>query len=281
MRILIILLIISVIGNFIGLFILYKYFKKTALVLELKEELLTKHKNLEIANSHLPTKIVFIHHSVGRNWLKEGGLLDSLTARKIAIQSATNRQGCEFAEETDMHNWVPKFQNSMNKIIHYDKTITGFYNDSRENEIIMFKPCYPNSNIVDESVDDSLENKKTIGQYKQYFEKLKIIFAKYPDKKFIYVTAPPMVPNNTSFKNAARAKEFNDWLLNEYRPSYLQESSLNNLYIFDLFEVLADDKSVLKQEYRRAENDSHPNKTGSQAATLAFLEFLEKNNNFR
>jgi len=279
MRIFVIMLIISVLGNMVGLFILYKYLKKTSQIQEMKEELMAKHKILEIANSYLPTRIVFIHHSVGRNWLREGGLLDSLTRRGIAIQSASNRQGCDFAEETDMHCWVPKFHKYMDQIIHFDKASDSFYNDSVENEAVMFKSCYPNSNIVMDGSDDSSKNSKTIQNYKTYFNDLTAIFARYPDKKFVYVTAPPMVPANTTKANAARAREFNNWLLTEYLPDYTLKTSLNNLYIFDLFDVLADDQSVLRQEYRRSENDSHPNKAGSQAATQAFLEFLEKNNN--
>lgn len=278
MRLLIVLLIISVLGNLVGLYALYKYFKKTDQVISMKEELAHKHETLQIANSYLPHKFVFIHHSVGRNWLRDGGLLDSLTRRGIAIQSATNRQGCAFAEETDMHNWVPKFKENMNAIIHFDKATEGFYNDSVENQIIMFKPCYPNSNIVAKSSDNNADDIKTLENYKKIFTDLTEIFKQYPDKKFLYITAPPMVPANTTLENAARAREFNTWLLNDYLAAYKLESGLDNLYIFDLFDVLADNQNVLKQEFRRAENDSHPNKNGSLAATKVFLKYLADKN---
>jgi hypothetical protein len=50
---------------------------------------------------------------------------------------------------------------------------------------------------------------------------------------------------------------------------------LNNIAVFDFFDVLADSVNYLKLEYQRSDTDSHPNKLGNQAATKNFLPFIK------
>ena len=115
----------------------------------------------------------------------------------------------------------------------------------------------------------------TMANYKATFQQLAEEFRKYPDKLYIYVTSPPLVPESTTAENAQRARQFNNWLKDEFLPDYRRETGLSNLMIFDLFAVLADENGYLKDEFRRdRQADSHPNSDGNRAAASGFMDFF-------
>ncbi|NOY88703.1 MAG: hypothetical protein GXO93_04825 [FCB group bacterium] len=275
MKILTIILIISLLGNIVGLLVLYKYFQKAQHVKNLEAKLTAKQEVLDRVNELLPKRLVFIHHSVGQNWINDGGLKDSLMELGISVQSAT--YGYDIGEKTDINDWLPKFENNLDKIFKFDNLAPHNQNDTLENEIIMFKSCFPNSDIISEGGKNGnpYDTTRTIANYEATFDSLKNIFSQHPRKLFIYVTAPPLVPLRTNPENAARARKFNNWMKTEFLKKYQEETKLDNFLVFDLFDVLADKNNVLKSEYRRNDRDSHPNAQASKAATKAFLKFLE------
>lgn len=272
MKILIAVLVISILGNLAGLFVLYKFQKKNAYLAVLEQKLKQKDETLKQVNKLLPKKLVFLHHSVGRNWLNDG-LREELMSHGIAVQSIT--YGDEVGEETDMNNWVPKFESNIEQIFNFG------YNDSEtQNDIIMFKSCFPNSDII--GVGDEKGNpyqpEKTLSNYHAVFDSLKTIFSAHPNKQFIYVTSPPLHKLKTNAENAARAREFTKWIKSDFVKRYKDETGLDNFIVFDLFDVLANDQNVLKDNYSDREGDSHPNYVANKAASKAFIKFLEENN---
>ena len=276
MRIVIALLIISILGNLFGLFILYKFMKKQKYVDELQHNLAVQNGLLNDLAANLPRQMLFLHHSVGRNWLNEGGLRDTLLSLGIGIRGAT--YGDDIGQETDICHWAPKFRQDMKKIFKFKAHPNQYFNGDRENDIIMFKSCFPNSDIVGDGVEpgDPAGGEKTLANYRATFAALKEEFSGYPDKLFIYVTSPPLVPSETTADRAGRARQFTDWISGEFASEYKQVTGLNNLLVFNLFDVLADDGDYLRAEYRRSEHDSHPNAAGSKAATEKFLAFLRE-----
>ena len=83
------------------------------------------------------------------------------------------------------------------------------------------------------------------------------------------------MPAETSNENAERVRRFNDWLINEYLPSYRADSGLDNFMIFDLFGFLTDENNVLKPEYRNKNpHDAHPNELANKLAAGEFMEFF-------
>jgi hypothetical protein len=278
-RILVIILIISIIGNIIGLIFAYRYFLGQRQIRRLDRNL--NEANVAMAGmkqaleSQFSKRLIFLHHSVGRGILFDGGLMDSLMRAGIIVNHAT--YGDEIGENTDICHWLPKFRDNMSKVLTFESHPENYYSDGRTNDIVMFKSCFPNSNIVEEGTapGDSVSNQQTMANYQAAFNQLKEEFEKYPDKLFIYMTSPPLVPEHTTPEKSERNHSFNDWLINEYLPQYRQESGLDNLYIFDLFDILADSNNVLKEEYRTGiSGDSHPNTRGSKAAAQAFMEFF-------
>lgn len=277
----IILLALIVVGLVIGLYISYKWIKTQRQLamaqMGVEGSYIVAEGLLDHLDKIYPLQMVFLHHSVGNGFMYKGGLRDSLLDLGVVIRSCT--YGDDIGEQTDMNHWLPKFQNDMSHIFKFKAHPNKYYTDDRSNEIIMFKSCYPNSNLTSDGSESgsATSSDKSIANYKAVFEGLKKEFAKYPDKLFIYVTAPPNVPAVTTPENAARAKTFNTWLQDEFLPSYTAETGLDNLKVYDLFSFLTDDDNYLKNEYRWQDNprDSHPNDNAKKAITRDFLKFFE------
>lgn len=278
-KIVVFILVISIIGNLIGAFALYKYFAAKRSIGYVKQDLARANKSLEdlteVLDRSYDKRMVFLHHSVGRGILYEGGLRDSLLDMGIVVKGAT--YGDEIGQHTDIKDWVPKFQNDMERILSFKAHPDRYYSGAMSNDIVMFKSCFPNSDISGEgqAPGNAVSPDKTVANYQEVFRQLKEEMARYPDKLYIYVTSPPLAAESTTAENASRARMFNEWLTKEYLPEYQKEAGQSNLAIFDLFGVLADDKGFLKEEFRRpGRGDSHPNASANQIAATSFMDFF-------
>ncbi len=243
--------------------------------------------------------LLFIHHSVGQNWL-DNSLRSALQAKSYTGQVNEITYGTELlpdsgrpaslgavpGDSTDMNTWLLWF----NDYAQHVKAFPG----SRVNTIIMFKSCFPNSDITDDGTepgdpfgDLTLANVKalyrhpagpgnTYGANGQWYHPLGDVFAANPDTLFIPVTSPPL--NNSSTGNAAahRARLFNIWLKGEWLTSYkAAHPGLNNVAVFDLFNEIANPDSGsypnrLKGAYGGATDDSHPNDAANAHLTAVF-----------
>ena len=286
-KVLIIVLAVSVIGNLVGLFIMYK-FLNTRDWLHQSETRLAEAQSAAAGLSEAvsamtarldettTTRMVFMHHSVGRGLLEKGKLREQLLNRGILVKGASF--GDELGDETDMNFWLNRFRTEMPKVLSFSAHPNIYRTDSVTNDIVAFKSCFPNSDIVAEGTEpgDPTVPVRTTANYKALFRELKQEFVKYPRTLFVYLTAPPLVPESTTPENAARARAFNTWVVNEFVPVYRQETGLSNFAVFDLHSVLAGPDNLLKAEYRRnIDGDSHPNTNASRAAVEAFLRFLD------
>lgn len=271
-KILLPILVISLIGNFLAILILYKFYRT-------RNELTAANKSVErltdILDEFYPTRMVFLHHSVGYGILRYGGLEDSLRKMGIMIKSAT--YGDDIGNKTDILDWLPKFRNDVDSILKFKSHPNLYYADDRANDIVMFKSCFPNSDITAEGEEpgDPLSRSRTITNLQAAFEQLRDETSKHPDRLFIYMTAPPLVPGATTPENALRARKFNRWLVNEFLPRYRLETGLENLVIFDLYDILAGDDNYLREEYRIGKpDDSHPNVEANKIIARKFMEFF-------
>ena len=107
-------------------------------------------------------KLIFIHHSTGENWLADGnGKLGIALKNNNYFVSDTNYGwGPDvIGDRTDTGNWWDWFRgSSSSRYMHalYDEfgqhsSYTRLSKDpdsSRENEIIMFKSCFPNLSLI-------------------------------------------------------------------------------------------------------------------------------------
>ncbi|MBN2201992.1 hypothetical protein JW777_08580 [bacterium] len=254
---------------------------------------------------------VFIHHSCGSNWLS-----NSLEAALIAKDYIDERNDITYGtvvspdggrpallgtagDNTNMNHWIRWFNDYLGGVRSHG-CATGF------NRIVMFKSCYPISNVSGAGTEpgDPFSGTQTIANYKAAYRHyngpgntysnggyiylpLEDIFAANPDILFVPVTAPSQTPyDDTNEDNARRARQFNDWLKNEWLPSYhAANPGLDNVAVLDWFDFLAypdghlTDPNFTKVEYRQNEfgSDSHPNATANSASTI---EFITREGNF-
>ena len=257
------------------------------------------------ADNNTEDDLIFIHHSCGSNWLSNS-LHDALLGKdyiderndityNVDLSPDSSRPDSlspTLGDKTNMHHWILWFNDYLNGVISH-----GCNNGI--NKIIMFKSCYPASNIESNGNEpgDPFVSSKTVANYKAVFrhpngpgnsyshndhiyKSLEDIFAENPDILFIPVTAPPRhyAPSDaTNDAQAHRARQFNNWLKNEWLNNYNSANpDLNNVAIFDWFDILSypDSHSShpnrLKSEYGGDSGNSHPNSNANSYSTQVF-----------
>lgn len=237
-------------------------------------------------------RLIFIHHSTGENWLADdnGGLGETLAENNYFVSDTNYGWGPDsIGDTTDIGHWWLWFRGPDSTTyleVLYDEDdqncdYTRLEDNPRgENEIIMFKSCFPNSALQgspDASVvdidDNSLKGESsgsdyhTVANAKGIYIDLLEYFKTKTDKLFIVITAPPL--SDSTYVDNARA--FNNWLVNDWLDDY----SYDNVAVFDFFDVLAD-PSTNTLKYPSGEGDDHPSKEGNILATGEFVPWLNQ-----
>jgi len=239
-------------------------------------------------------KLIFIHHSTGENWLNDGygGLGIALGQNNYFVSDTNYGWGPDaIGDRTDIINWTewfrgtesPRYMDALyNESGQYSPYTRSLSDPGGENEIIMFKSCFPNSEIEGNPDDppapgDSL----TVGNAKYIYNDLLNYFITRPDKLFVVITAPPV--QDPTY--AANALAFNTWLVYDW----LAENNYPyaNVVVFDFYNILThpdnhhrfwDGETEHSNNGRNTlfypSDDDHPNQTGSRKATSEFMPLL-------
>jgi hypothetical protein len=242
-------------------------------------------------------KLIFIHHSTGENWLMDGyGDLGRVLQENNYFVSDTNYGWGPNAvgDTTDIPDWLRWFRSSetpeiMAAIFSENRINSGDWSyferylsePGGENEVIMFKSCFPNSEL-DGSPNDSPGTYAdyTVAGAKYVYNEILQYFSSRPDKLFVVITAPP-VSDSTLAENA---RAFNNWLMSEWLVDY----EGNNVVIFDFYNVLTGRDhhhrlvdGQVEHTYREGadtlaypSDDDHPSAEGSRKATEEFVPLL-------
>ena len=167
--------------------------------------------------------LIFIHHSVGENWLSAG--LNQMLNDSGFHVADTYYGWREMGDRTDTSDWPDWFNDRVMPTVYNELGNMTGYNDIEpadgENTIIMFKSCFPNSDV-----GSSIEDEKEI------YLSLLSYFAAHTDKMFVLVTPPPM----QRIPHADKTRELANWLVADdgWRGDYAG----GNLFVFDLYNVL-------------------------------------------
>lgn len=220
--------------------------------------------------------LIFIHHSCGENWLHDG------------LNKALNESGYHVADisygwniygdNTDTTHWPIWFTDEVMNLVYNEKDTISASNtiapSDGDNEVIMFKSCFPNSDV-----GNSIQDEKAI------YDSLIPYFTEHPDKMFILITPPPMM----HISNSAKTRELCNWLVDR-DDGWLADLSTHNVFVFDFYNVLThpdahhhviDDKEQhiyinnANQLYYDSSGDDHPNLEGNRKATKEFISLLK------
>ncbi len=226
--------------------------------------------------------LIFIHHSVGSNWLSDGltaGLNGSGYHVADITYGWTGGSGTVYGDHTDTGDWPTWFTNTVMNLVYAEMDPMSASNTvdpaPGANTIVMFKSCYPNSD-VGSGIDDE----------KAVYNGLLAYFQAHPDKMFVLVTPPPMA----SISYPLKTRELANWLTDR-DAGWLKDLTTGNVFVFDFYNVLTSPNAhhrmsggvevhevvsganTLYSGYHPA-GDDHPNATGSAKAAAEFVPLL-------
>jgi len=235
-------------------------------------------------------KLIFIHHSTGENWLTDGNgdLGIALGSNNYFVSDTNYGWGPNaIGNNTDIPNWLEWFRSDdtptymaelyaeSGQNSSYTRTLTD---PGGANEIIMFKSCFPNSNLSGNPEDppSAADDWYTVGHSKYVYNQLLLYFQQHPEKLFVVITAPPLSSSSTSSGNADNARAFNQWLVNDWlsQNSY----TLKNVAVFDFYNVLTsnggsstvNDLNSVNGNHHRWWNEAVQHKTDGGTNFLAY-----------
>lgn len=236
-------------------------------------------------------KICFIHHSTGSAWIATGnGNLGSqlndnnyyVVETDYGWDYSTNDDIGSSTDTTDWPNW---FNDTVMPSVyandsHYDYTNEASITNPGDVDIVMFKSCYPCS-----EVGDSISDEQAI------YNDLLDYFADHTDKMFILVIPPPEI----TIDSASLTRELSRWLVDR-ESGWLSGYADDNVYAFNYYNILTDPNnhhwvdstgretnivsgspvdSVNPDElYYFTGSNNHPTSDGHQKATEEFLPLL-------
>jgi len=241
-----------------------------------------------------PVKLIFIHHSTGENWLTDGygDLGQTLSQNNYFVSDTNYGWGPDsIGDRTDIPNWIEWFSSDntpmymqalFNESGQNSSYTRGLPDPGGENQIIMFKSCFPNSELSGSPNDPPGDYEDmTVSGAKYIYNTILKYFASRPDKLFVVITAPPL--SDPTYADNARA--FNNWLVNDW----LRENNytLNNVAVFDFYNILTDPNAHHRYNNAQIEHvqggmntlfypsdDDHPSIEGSLKATEEFVPLL-------
>jgi hypothetical protein len=254
--------------------------------------------SLDVTKPASPVRLIFIHHSCGENWLANGNgeLGNALNDNNYYVSDTYYGWNTEkytppkdkpedtLGDHTNTEDWPSWFNDTQMPYVYASSSHTTWdHNDiaapSGENEIIMFKSCYPCSE-VGSSIDDE----------KEIYTGLLAYFAAHQDKLFVLVTPP----SEDAVDSATLTKELCDWLVNR-ETGWLKGYAHKNVAVYDFYCTLTatDAKHTIsggsethtwgasydgRSEYPTS--DSHPSAAGNQKATAEFIPLLNASYNY-
>lgn len=265
-------------------------------------------------------KLIFIHHSTGQNWLADdnGGLGIALKNNNYFVSDTNYGWGPDgIGNNTDTGNWWTWFRgpksNTYTHALYNEFGQNSSYtrrsldpDSSKENEVVMFKSCFPNSAIDGKPTDSAKKGSNplrgnsgplTVANVKGIYNDILTYFAAHQEKLFVLIVPPPLAESATNSAQAANARAVADWLVSKWLANYPHK----NVAVFDFYNVLTSnggsaDKNDLGQSggnHHRWWNgrvqhsktasgnflvyptgDSHPSRAGNRKATAEFVPLL-------
>jgi hypothetical protein len=240
-------------------------------------------------------RLIFIHHSCGENWLADenGGLGMALGRDNYFVSDTNYGWGPRsIGDRTDIPDWLEWFRGEES-----DRILRALYAESGqhsaytraladpggENEIILFKSCFPNSNLEGRPDDPPASSAGySVGGARYVYTQLLEYFRTRPDKLFVVITAPPV--RDPTY--AANARALNDWLVNDWLRE--NEYPYANVAVFDFYNVLTGTdhhhtimEGEIVHSYQPGHDtaayptgDDHPSAGGNRRATEEFIPLL-------
>ena len=211
--------------------------------------------------------VLYLHHSTG-GVIWEGGVADA-----VAAYNAANGTAYAITERAfpsgDPYPWENYPYDYWN--IWVSHAGPSYFREEPTLEIlapqyrvIVFKHCFPVSGIeADSGSPDISSSTKSLENYRLQYEALKGKMHAFPGNRFLVWTGAALTASSTSTEQAARAREFFEWVKNDW------DETGDNIFVWDFFELETGGGNVLLDANAASPDDSHPD--GEFAARVAPL----------
>lgn len=221
--------------------------------------------------------IIFLHHSTGWGVYSGGSV-----ASWFSNYNSTNGTSYAISERSypntpypwdnypyDYWNlWVNGTCNNADPDIECLSALTASH------DIVIWKHCFPGAAVLADTGSPSVSSsRKSLENYKLQYRALRTAMDAYPNTKFIVWTLAPLHRLASNDSDAARAKQFVDWVNNEWLT---ESGSHPNIFVFDFFGLAAGTDNYLKYEYEGSHigSDSHPNSLANSTIGPIFAQFI-------
>ena len=229
---------------------------------------------------------IFLHHSTGEGVFVEGKVaswINQYNSKNGTNYTVTARAypGTPYPWEHYRYDYWNLWLNG--QCSSTDINIQCLGNILQSYDMVIYKHCFPGAGIGPDNGAAAVNSSvKTIGNYKLQYRALRGLMDQYPTKKFIIWTLAPLHRLETTTEEAARAREFVNWV----KSTWLTEDGKShpNIYIFDFYNLVAESNTnpvngkinCLKYEYEKSHTngDSHPNLLANQTVGPIFAEFI-------
>lgn len=257
-------------------------------------------------------RLLFLHHSVGGQWLADpgpddggnsihrtfpngGGLRRMLEGANYEVHEAS--YASSIGDATDLPDWLPLFRDRMNDVLrtsHQDERYEG----DTVNRIVMFKSCFPNNDFTGEgsSPGDPASRERTVWNAKAVLSSLLPHFRAQPNTLFVYVTIPPSAPRADGMRlyrylwrtvrgrpageedllqRGRLARQLNDWVVSP--DGWLKDYEGRNVVAFDYYDVMTGHGRYDFLYYPTNDGwDAHPSAEGQRIAAEELVPFLNR-----
>jgi hypothetical protein len=230
--------------------------------------------------------VIFLHHSTGEGVYSEGGVAAWID--NYNITHGTNYNVTSRAYPLLPYPWENYPYDYWNLWINGACADTNssnacLYELCSDYDVIIFKHCYPGAAIeADNQNPDISSSIRTLANYKLQYRALRDLMDTFSNNKFIIWTLAPLHRLATSVEPAARAREFVNWVKNDWLTEDSKEHQ--NIYIFDFFGYVSESDSnpingkvnCLKYDYEidHASGNCHPNLLANQYVGPLFAQFI-------
>ena len=216
------------------------------------------------------TNIIFLHHSTGKI-IWDGGVEEWFKNYNRTNKVNYSIVEQNFPKETpygwnnypfDYWNiWVKHASEEPYKKEPTLEMITKQY------DIVIWKHCFPVGDIKEDTGESNINSEiKSLENYMIQYEALKEKMKKFNQTKFIVWSIPALVEKKTTEEKASRAKEFYNWVKNEW------DQKGDNIYLWDFYELETEGGLYLKNEYAQSQENSHPDKVFAEKVAPYFCQ---------
>ncbi len=232
-------------------------------------------------------RVIFLHHSTGENVFYEGKVKEWID--QYNQETKNNIEITERAFPNEPYEWKNYPFDYWNLWVNGNcdpekPGIECLNTLAAEYDVIIFKHCFPGAQVLEDTGEaDSTFERKSLENYKAQYRALRDLMDSYPDNLFIVWTLAPLHRLSTTPENALRARQFVEWVKNEWRSE--DGGERDNILVFDFWELTAEHSenpdqgqvNCLRYEYERdhESDDSHPNVKANEEIGPVFAGFIE------